>query len=292
MKPVLPRRVFQKLLPASSYVWLSRRKEELLFAIMDEIRDSLEIAQYAEYLQKRELLGRLDYDAATISMTISAPGQMRRLNACRKEPETVAWIQKYLSRRSTLYDIGANVGAYSFVANAISKGESMVYAIEPSRSTFAALCRNIRINKCQKNVIPFQVALSNSVGVQELVLSDMSPGAASHTLRPLDADGAEGNDLGESEPVLSLTIDSMIEQFKLAMPNMVKIDVDGAEENVINGGRETFWSPEVKSVLVEVYFDKPSAERIFETMGKMGFVEESRWAHGGTSIANVIFTRP
>ena len=45
----------------------------------------------------------------------------RTNSACRKEPDTVRWIEEYLSEGDVFYDIGANVGAYSLVAASIFK---------------------------------------------------------------------------------------------------------------------------------------------------------------------------
>ena len=103
--------------------------------------------------------GILDYKGGKIFMDLSSSGELVRLRACQKEPETVKWIETHLKPGETFYDIGANVGAYSFVAHKVSGGKSTIYALEPSFSTFAALCRNIMLNHCDGNIVPLQIAL-------------------------------------------------------------------------------------------------------------------------------------
>jgi precorrin-6B methylase 2 len=59
-----------------------------------------------------------------------------------KEPETIAWIDRFLPH-SMLWDFGANVGTYTIYA--AKKGHSVV-AIEPSSREWELLKRNIELN--------------------------------------------------------------------------------------------------------------------------------------------------
>ena len=88
-------------------------------------------------------VGSMDYTPKRILMTADTKSQFNRLRSNQKEPETAAWIETELRAGDVLYDIGANVGAYSLIAWAASGGQSKVYAFEASFSTFESLCRNI-----------------------------------------------------------------------------------------------------------------------------------------------------
>jgi len=83
-------------------------------------------------------VGRVDYAGAQIHLKLSSPQEVKRLTACAKEPWTIEWIETWLGPGETLYDIGANVGAYSLVAAEQHGGDVSVVAFEPARSLRSA----------------------------------------------------------------------------------------------------------------------------------------------------------
>src|SRR5688572_26330757 len=94
-----------------------------------------------------QITGQLDYPHKKIHMALDNAVQIARLGACRKEPETVAWIESNMRPGDVFFDVGANVGAYAFVADTVAGGNCDIYAFEPSYSTFAALVANVRLNR-------------------------------------------------------------------------------------------------------------------------------------------------
>src|SRR4051812_16333710 len=89
--------------------------------------------------------GRLDYEPAEIHLGLTSRDEFHRLRSCEKEPWTVRWIEEYLKPGQVLYDVGANVGAYTLVA-AIAVPEARVLAFEPAPANFAALSGNLELN--------------------------------------------------------------------------------------------------------------------------------------------------
>ena len=78
-----------------------------------------------------------------------------------------------------------------------------------------------------------------------------------HALRePIDERG-EKFAPASSLPALCYRLEDFVRQFELPPPTHVKIDVDGAELEVVRGAVETLESPEVKSLVLEMYDDKP-----------------------------------
>ena len=104
-----------------------------------------------------KLVGKLDYAYANVLMNLESVSQLARLDACQKEPETVAWLENRLRPGDVLYDIGANVGAYSFLASSIMGRQIKIFAFEPSFSSFDQLCKNVLLNDCHGIVIPLQI---------------------------------------------------------------------------------------------------------------------------------------
>lgn len=76
-----------------------------------------------------------------------------------------------------------------------------------------------------------------------------------------------------------MTLDEMIRQFNLPKPNYVKLDVDGAELNVLRGAAKTLCSPELRSVLIEI--DDTQTEPAIALLKECGFhlAEKFKRAH-------------
>jgi hypothetical protein len=81
-----------------------------------------------------------------------------------KEPETLDWIDS-IPEKSTLWDIGANVGVYTCYS-AIARN-CRVFAFDPSVFNLECLARNIN-NNIAKYVTTIPYPLSNKLGIQLL----------------------------------------------------------------------------------------------------------------------------
>lgn len=233
------------------------------------------------------LIKRMDYDNEDIFLDVSSPIEYRvRLCSCRKEPETVEWIEKFFKKGEVFYDIGANIGAYSLVAAKYLKGEIAVYAFEPSFLNYAQLSKNIFINKCQDSIIPLNVALSDKTAIGKFHHQNLVPGGALHSLG--EAVDSNNNTFTPVfiQPVLSYTIDDLIKEFKIPLPNHIKLDVDGIEMSILKGAKEMFYSPQLKSILVEMNHDK---DEIITYLAERGFYASAR--HPGGYTGNYIFLR-
>ena len=102
----------------------------------------------------------------------------------------------------------------------------------------------------------------------------------------------KGKEACDSIPfnTLSISMDQFIEM-SLIFPDYIKIDVDGAEQEIILGMTKTVKNKRLKSVVVEVS-DKSESD-ITEFFEKAGFkIEfERRFDDGKTFYKNIIFTR-
>jgi FkbM family methyltransferase len=237
--------------------------------------------------------GVLDYPGDPIRLQVDSEAELPRLHSCHKEPETVAWIERFVLPGEVVFDIGANVGAYSFVVDRATKGNCTVYAFEPSFSTFAQLSRNVALNRSQGRVIPVFLALSDVNGLVTFNYSSLAPGAALHALG--DSKDGKGTSFRPalSQPVLSYRIDDFVAHFAARRPNHIKLDVDGVELKVLRGASLTLADPALRTIMVEVEPARPEFGAIQKLLTDNGFAEHSRYPHGsGTEHAmNVLFTR-
>lgn len=197
-----------------------------------------------------EPIGFLDYPKKKIRILINSSIELKRLRACVEEPDTVKWIAENVRPGDIFYDIGANVGAYSFIFSAEALEKCSIYAFEPNPFTFSSLSRNILLNGMEGTVTPFNLALSDKTGLANFFYSSLKPGVASSAL---EHTGNQGHLQSQGfQRVMVFTLDDLAEKFSLKYPNMLKIDVDGAEYNVINGARKILANSGLRHVLVEI----------------------------------------
>ena len=201
-----------------------------------------------------------------------------RLHSCTKEPDTVEWIETYLKEGDILYDVGANVGAYSLVASKFFNEKVKVYAFEPAFLNFTQLCKNLVLNDCLGAVVPFQVALSDETGISQFNYYNLTPGGAVHALgEAVDYRGQEFAPVA-TQPMLSYSLDDFIQQFHIPAPNHMKIDVDGTEFSILKGMDQILGEPSMRTLMIEVNEEKGDTESIVEYLAGKGFVDHSQLA--------------
>lgn len=241
-----------------------------------------------------ELTLPMDYQRHPILLSIESEiERTTRVGSCAKEPETVQWIEENLKPGDAFYDIGANVGAYSLVAAKFTNGQATTYAFEPAFPTFHQLCRNILLNRCEESVVPLPIALSDRVGLAPFFYSSLVPAAACHSVKAAIDHHDKAFTPAGWQSVLSFSLDELIDLLRLRAPNLVKMDVDGHEPSIFEGGKKTFSNPELRSVFVEMTEDSPSAEAIRRFLDSKGFGVHSRHEvkGGGPGMYNTIFQR-
>lgn len=136
-----------------------------------------------------------------------------------------------VSAGGVVYDIGANVGFFSLLAARHVGPQGRVYAFEPVARNAAAIERGARLNGFAGLEV-FAKAAGAASGVADLNLARHIGGAV------LASVGAPPDPRG-SVPVEVVAVDDLIRERSLRPPSLVKIDVEGAELEVIRGMRAT-----------------------------------------------------
>ncbi len=208
-------------------------------------------------------VGRLDYPGAPIELLARTPQERFRLRATEKEPWTVEWLDGSIRPGECLYDIGANVGAYSLVA-AMGSAQASVVAFEPGFASFATLCHNIAHNRVDDRVTPLPVALSDATELSTLAYCDLGSG---HALHGLGEGGTEESAVFR-QSLLTYRLDDLVERFGLRPPNHLKVDVDGSEAATLRGAERTLAGSGLRTVMVEVSTkDAEAIERLLARAG-------------------------
>jgi FkbM family methyltransferase len=123
-------------------------------------------------------------------------------------------------------DAGANVGAHTLAIAHLVGPEGIVLAFEPQRLVFQALCANLALNNVT-NVWPYQAAVGDTNDPM------FAPIVNPYTHADLGMFTLLGRTDGDSVSQLRL------DELPLPRCRLIKIDVEGMEQNVIRGAINT-----------------------------------------------------
>ena len=129
--------------------------------------------------------------------------------------------EKYwdIKENDVVFDIGASYGAYTL--SACSMGAT-VYSFEPEKTVYCDLVSNINLNSFIK-CVPQNLALWN-VSTE----IDMKTYAKHWPAQTITSDYE------------TTTIDDTVKKYNIQKIDWIKIDVEGAEINVVHGGLKSF----------------------------------------------------
>ena len=203
------------------------------------------------------------------------------------EPETLEWIDTCIKPGDTVWDIGANIGAYALYAGTIEN--VTVYAFEPGALNFGLMVEHIQLNGLGERVLPICAAFSDQPGIAALQIGEFTAG---HTSALGDARNQfDAFDPAFAQSVPVYTVDGFRETFALPAPDHIKLDVDGIEGPIIAGALKTL--PSVRTLTVEVEGDNEAnaAELIDQPLLAAGFEEQP--AHRSKGYGrNRLYLRP
>jgi FkbM family methyltransferase len=148
----------------------------------------------------------------------------------RTEPEQLQAFTSALSQGQTFLDIGANVGLYTMLASRLVGQTGKVIAVEPDVRNLCYLYQHVCLNKSDNTTI-LPGACYDQCSLQTFYSG--SNNATGH----LSSDGESDNTTSMLTPVLSVSIDEIVATLHVT-PNVIKIDVEGAEMEVLQGGRK------------------------------------------------------
>jgi FkbM family methyltransferase len=184
-----------------------------------------------------------------------------------KEPETLAWIDTFESS-SVFWDVGANIGLYSIYA--AQKKSCKVVAIEPSIFNLEILAKNIALNKAERLVTIFPIALTNQNSQGLFSMSSEEIGGALSTFGKEYGYDGKKLDFKFQFRGIGMRMDNAVDLWGFDQPDFVKIDVDGIEHLVLEGIGEKL--KKVKSLLIEINKDfEEQAAAIEHLMNKYDF---------------------
>jgi len=143
------------------------------------------------------------------------------------DPKVTAFVDGNLHPGDVFIDVGAHVGYCSLLASRAVGAEGKVIAVEPNPPTIARLERNIRLNHAD-NIVVRKVASTDA----ETTLRFFQAGVENTGRSSVNQNHARG---GSEISVAGVPLDRMVQSLGLSRVDLVKIDVEGAEMQVLAG---------------------------------------------------------
>jgi FkbM family methyltransferase len=167
------------------------------------------------------------------------------------EPDLFELLAKVLRRGDSIIDIGAHIGYVSMIAAKLVGHTGRVVSIEPEIFNFEHIKRHIDLNHID-NILPIRaVAGAESRETQLYINSDNDGGHAlwDAGLHPYNKKTREQNVIRKVD---MLCLDDIVTQSGLDAVRAIKIDVEGAELEVLKGGEKSLIDYDIPFVICEI----------------------------------------
>lgn len=128
-----------------------------------------------------------------------------------------------------VWDVGANMGIFSFAAAGLAGPDGRIYSFEPDPVLVTLMRRSARLNPHAAPIEVISCAVSDSLSLAKFNVAERS--RASNFLAGFGATQTGG--IRETQTVLTVTLDWIAE--RVPPPDVLKIDVEGAELGVFRG---------------------------------------------------------
>jgi FkbM family methyltransferase len=198
------------------------------------------------------------------------------------EPRVRQAIVDCVHAGDIVWDVGGNIGYYALIMAKLVRERGKVVVFEPTPDCVEELLSNIRLNELG-NVFVEQIALGDVDGVLEMEVAN-TPMSRTNRLRfNALADDRQQNVM----KVRVMPGDLFCDRSGGEVPNIIKVDVEGAEEEVLLGLRRILSEPRCHTVICEVHFGILEARgkqdapvRILSFLKSLGFSQQS-WLDAG-----------
>ncbi len=216
-----------------------------------------------------------------LRFAVGSTFEITEIDGVFEENEFIARILDSLRPEDVFYDVGANIGIVSLAAAKRTAGRGVrIHAFEPEPHNLARLRQNIALNALDSICVePF--ALGRGPGQAELFLADGEFGGGSHAL---------ARQQGMNGRSVKIQIDSASNCVRGPQdsPTVMKIDVEGAEMEVLLGAEPIINTRGIRELFIEVHIGRIFTEGFCEKSLQQ-WLESHRyrlaWSHPrGTEI--------
>jgi FkbM family methyltransferase len=230
--------------------------------------------QCAEYRRTRPSRAEVKVGRAQAVMLVADEVEYTRALSYREDRHIIQALVDRITVGDACWDIGANVGLYSVLMGSAVGPSGTVVSFEPEPRAYKRLTENAEASGLS-NIRAFNMALGRDRRTMRIVPAEYAS-QGNHLL--VEDAGGKVADGGSAATVDVLPGDELRRREGLPVPSAIKIDVEGAEEDVLTGLRETLADPSCRTIVCEVHFAVLEASgrgdvprKILELLGSLGF---------------------
>jgi FkbM family methyltransferase len=162
---------------------------------------------------------------------IRFPARWSRYYENGYEPETFRFFRENVKKGDTVLDIGGHIGLFAIVTARLVGDKGKIFSFEPTPFTRSILEQVVALNDCSEIVEIRGEAVSSRRG--ETVFFDTGDIIS-------NANSLIKTERSKSEiPIKLISVDEFVKERSLKV-DCLKIDVEGAELDVLLGAEETF----------------------------------------------------
>ncbi|MEG3594624.1 MAG: FkbM family methyltransferase [Chloroflexota bacterium] len=178
------------------------------------------------------------------------------------------WLESFEIK--TVIDVGANIGQFAVDASELYP-DAVIYSFEPLPGPYNQLLIN---TKSFSKFNPYNIALSDHKGTTKMYSNDFSQSSSILEMAESHKKAFPHSTNATPVKVKVQTLDAIFNGVELDTDILLKIDVQGSEKQVLDGGTETI--KKVKVIIIEtsyisLYKDQPLFEDVHDQLAKVGF---------------------
>jgi FkbM family methyltransferase len=182
------------------------------------------------------------------------------------ERESYAAFKKYVKPGKTVCDAGAHIGTHTLkMADAVGDN-GRVIAVEPDVNNFGLLCLNIKLNDLAGRVVPIRAALSTKRGTAKLFNPTTDDKSMYFSLT---------RESDNYDVVDTIDFAGIFEDGETDTIDFMKIDIEGAEEQLLLSQTEAFMRKAIKAIYVDGHSEVDYGA-IAAHMKKFGYKHEEQ----------------
>jgi FkbM family methyltransferase len=220
--------------------------------------------------EKQDLICEID----DIRLKVSSKSVLAKplsINAGFEEAERKI-IKRLVRPGMIVFDIGANIGLYTAVIAKQLNNKGHVFSFEPYSSTCDYLKYNVSLNELN-NVTVEGLALTDSDGQQDFFIFPEGE-------EVYNSLGAQKRDVEKTKAERTIKVqvsklDTYCKINKIDRIDFIKLDVEGAEEKVFEGGKEVFKT--LNPIIITEIYEKSAIQcgcsgvRMLKNFGQLGY---------------------
>jgi FkbM family methyltransferase len=192
--------------------------------------------QFAERFSRGKVFRRrlpAKYGGAQFYVTPECGLRYLRRNLESVDPTLLNLAREFVKPGAVVWDIGANLGLFSFASAGLAGPAGKIFAVEPDTYLVGLLRRSSRLRN--DHAAPVSVIPCAASETLSLAVFNIAQRARASNFLSGHGQSQDGG-VRESQRVVTVTLDWLATQ--IAKPDLIKIDAEGADFQVLLGGSQ------------------------------------------------------